>query len=129
MCCVVCGSLEHALAVLTDVKVTTLDGRTWAVGKRYSEFKTLRDGLSKIAPSIGKLSFPKKTWSSGIGGATIAMRTEALRQWTNEVTKMLAEDVAVEREVCMFLAQDNSLDDLEQDPEARARVLGALGAS
>jgi hypothetical protein len=124
---VVQGGRSRALAALADVKVATADGRTWAVGKRYSEFKALRDGLTKLAPSIGQLPFPKKTWSSGIGNATVATRTEALRQWTNEVTKMLAEDVAIEREVCLFLAQDDSLDDLEQDPEARARVLDALG--
>ena len=121
------GGRSHALAALADVKVTTSDKRTWAVGKRYSEFKALRDNLSKLAPSIGQLPFPKKTWSSGIGDATVANRKESLQQWANEVTKLLAEDVAVEREFCMFLAEDNSLDDLKQDPEAQARVLDALG--
>ena len=33
----------------------------------------------------------------------------------------------VERELCMFLLEDSSLDDLDTDPAARARVMGALG--
>ena len=45
---VVQGGRSRALAALADVKVATADGRTWAVGKRYSEFKALRDGLTKL---------------------------------------------------------------------------------
>ena len=47
----------------------------------------------------------------------------------NEVTKVLPEDVAIEREFCMFLADDDSLADLEaqEEPAACQKVFAALG--
>ena len=120
--------MAHAHLLRADVKCTTADRRTWAVAKRYSEFKSLKDRLSKIDSRVKKLPFPKKTWGgSGTDDATVAARTEGLLQWTNEVVKMLPEDVELERAVCGFLAKDDSLDHLDEDPEACARVSGALG--
>lgn len=45
----------------------------------------------------------------------------------NELVIMLPEDVGLEREVCMFLAEDDSLVDLDEDPAVRDKVFGALG--
>jgi hypothetical protein len=99
------------------------------VAKRYSQMKALKDRLAKLSPAVASLPFPKKTWSSGIDEATVAARTAGLAHWTNEVTKVLAEDVAIEREFCMFLAEDDSLADLEaqEEPAACQKVFEALG--
>ena len=130
-------ALSRPLCCYADVKCTAADGRTWAVGKRYSEFKSLKDRLGKIEHDVNKLPFPKKTWGSGIDEGTVGARTEGLAHWINEVTKMLPDaqsDVVVlgkrgqvERELCTFFLEDNSLDDLDVDPGARIRVMDALG--
>lgn len=109
------------------LKCTTADGRSWAVAKRYSQFKALKDKLVKTSPGVAKIAFPKKTWGSGIDAATVAERTSGLTAWTNEVAKALPDDVALEREVCMFLAEDDSLADLEEEPATAEKVRGALG--
>ena len=128
---------SRALCYNADVKCTAADGKTWAVAKRYSEFKSLKDRLGKVEHDVSKLPFPKKTWGSGIDEGTVGARTEGLAQWISEVAKMLPDGQSdavvlgkrgeVEREVCMFLLEDSSLDDLDTDPAARARVMGALG--
>ena len=98
------------------------------MAKRYSEFKALRDRLKKQSPTIRAFAFPKKTFGSGVSTATVGARASKLNEWTNEVTKVLADDAELEREVCMFLAADDSMAELEaEDPAECERIRGELG--
>ena len=97
---------------------TTADGRCWTVAKRYSELKELKDKLRKMSPAVAALDFPKKTWGSGVSDSVVKQRKEGLGKWVSGVIPVLPEDVDVERELCMFLAEDDSMAELEEQEGA-----------
>ena len=62
----------------------TVDGRSWEVAKRYSEFEVFRQELLAAGCSISHLSFPSKTtWSrqSRTDSKLVAQRMAQLQAW------------------------------------------------
>ena len=107
------------------VKVSTADGRQWAVAKRFSEFFDLKVELQKVASMmVDRLHFPAKATFGGSSDEVISDRITELRDWINAVMVMadltaeVSEKVVDERDpfqeaVLIFLAEDHSIEDEE----------------
>ena len=90
----------------------TVDGRSWEVAKRYSEFEVFRQELLAAGCSISHLSFPSKTtWSrqSRTDSKLVAQRMAQLQAWMAALIGTYPDHVLIG----VFLHADSDLAQLE----------------
>ena len=109
------------------VTTGTADGRAWATHKRFSEFVAFRAELLCIrapgdlrATAVGQVPFPAKAMWGGTDASRMRERTKELNVWMMGILKLCRPDG--DKDLAMFLAQDDEGLDLTNDPKRMAQI-------
>ena len=105
--------------------------KSWAKHKRFSEFEELRGqllALPQLAPVVGGLQFPAKTWAAGTWGLnpwakldpeTVAARQTGLAEWLTAVLGI--ESCRQQRVLQQFLQDGEPVASQAKPPASEAR--------